>query len=127
MGALILLGTMDPAALAEAMKTAMMGITADRLEVPAGEVTFEFTNDSARLEHEMLVAPIADMATPMPHDTAKMRVDESLSNVLGEVAELLPAASGSLTLTLAPGSYLLYCNLQGHYAMGMWTILTVKG
>jgi len=127
LGTPIMLGTMDEAALAEALKTAKMGITLDMAEVPAGEVIFDVTNDSDMIEHEMLVAPIADLTTPMPYDAVKMRVDESLSNDLGEVPELLPAESGSLTLTLTPGIYLLYCNIQGHYAMGMWTILTVKG
>jgi uncharacterized cupredoxin-like copper-binding protein len=27
---------------------------------------------------------------------------------------------------LKPGRYILYCNIPGHYALGMWTLLTVK-
>jgi uncharacterized cupredoxin-like copper-binding protein len=28
---------------------------------------------------------------------------------------------------MQPGTYILYCNIAGHYAMGMWTLLTVTG
>jgi len=44
---------------------------------------------------------------------------------LGEVSELDPGASGELGIDLAKGSYILYCNVPGHYMAGMWTILTV--
>ena len=36
-----------------------------------------------------------------------------------------PGATKALTLDLKPGTYLLVCNLPGHYAAGMWTVLTV--
>jgi hypothetical protein len=37
-----------------------------------------------------------------------------------------PAGSGQLTVTLAPGTYTLYCSLPGHEDLGMSTTLTVK-
>jgi len=36
-----------------------------------------------------------------------------------------PNASKTLDVTLAAGSYLLICNVPGHYAAGMVTPLTV--
>ena len=39
---------------------------------------------------------------------------------MGEVSELDPGKSGSLTVTLNPGKYLLICNDPGHYVSGMW-------
>jgi uncharacterized cupredoxin-like copper-binding protein len=45
---------------------------------------------------------------------------------MGEVSELDPGKSGSLTLTLDAGTYMLFCNLPGHYMAGMWTFVTVK-
>lgn len=39
--------------------------------------------------------------------------------------ELKPHTSGSVTVNMPPGTYILYCNIAGHYAMGMWTIITV--
>ena len=37
-----------------------------------------------------------------------------------------PGGSGQLTVTLAPGTYTLYCSLPDHEAAGMRTTLTVK-
>ncbi|MFO1033373.1 MAG: sulfocyanin-like copper-binding protein [Hyphomicrobiales bacterium] len=46
---------------------------------------------------------------------------------LGSVNEIAPNASApSLTLNLDPGKYLLYCNIAGHYAYGMWTVIDVQ-
>ncbi len=60
------------------------------------------------------------------YDETMQKVDEDAAGHLGEVAELEPGASGSLTLTMKPGTYILYCNIPGHYAAGMWTLFTVK-
>jgi uncharacterized cupredoxin-like copper-binding protein len=103
-----------------------MGITASERAVPAGEVTFAVTNDSKAMVHEMVLAPVKDVNTPLPYDQASQRVDEDAAGHLGEVAELPPGQNGALTMTLRPGKYLLYCNIAGHYALGMWTVITVK-
>lgn len=108
-----------------AMKMAMMGITLDRDTVPAGEVTFEVVNDSKSIIHEMVVSPVADPSVPLPYITDEEKVDEDAAGHLGEVAELDPGKSGALTVTLEPGSYILYCNIPGHYTLGMWSLLTV--
>lgn len=107
------------------MSMVTMGITADVTEVPAGEVTFQVVNDSKDMIHEMVLAPVADVTTPMPYDADLQRVDEDAAGDLGEVAELDTGQSGALTITLKPGTYILYCNIPGHYAAGMWTLLTV--
>jgi uncharacterized cupredoxin-like copper-binding protein len=61
----------------------------------------------------------------MPYSTDLQKVDEDAAGHLGEVAELDLGQSGALTVTLKPGTYILYCNISGHYAAGMWTLLTV--
>ncbi len=104
-----------------------MGITATPDSVPAGEVTFEVVNDSKDIIHEMIVSPVADVNTPLPYDTEMERVDEDAAGHLGEVSELDPGQSGALRLTLKPGQYILFCNIPGHYVLGMWTLLTVTG
>jgi len=71
------------------------------------------------------VSPIVDTHTPLPYLPDELRVDEDAATHLGEVSELDPGQSGALTLTLKPGSYILYCNIPGHYVMGMWTVLQV--
>jgi uncharacterized cupredoxin-like copper-binding protein len=104
-----------------------MGVSIDQAVVPAGEVTFEVTNASRDLVHEMVLSPVADLNTPLPYVTDMEQVDEDAAGHLGEVSELEPGQSGALRVTLEPGEYILYCNIPGHYAMGMWTLLEVKG
>ena len=118
---------MGMAMMGSDMSMVTMGITVDLAEVPAGEVTFQVTNDSKDMIHEMVLAPVADASTPLPYNSDEMKVDEDAAGHLGEVAELEPGQSGALTVMLKPGTYILYCNIAGHYAMGMWTLLTVVG
>lgn len=109
------------------MSTAAMGITIDRSTVKAGEVTFQVKNDSTMsMPHEMVVAPTASPDTALPYSEANSEVDEGTAGALGEVEEINAGTSGSVTLTLTPGTYVLFCNLPGHYAAGMWTLLTVE-
>ncbi len=107
------------------MPMKMMGVTAHSNSVPAGVVTLNVTNNSQDTIHEMIVSPIVDTHTPLPYLPDELRVDEDAATHLGEVSELDPGQSGALTLTLKPGSYILYCNIPGHYVMGMWTVLQV--
>jgi len=62
------------------------------------------------------------------------RIDET--GKVGEVQPVCPTDSGvdgtvpggisQVTLTLAPGSYEVVCNLPGHYRSGMYATLTVS-
>ena len=44
---------------------------------------------------------------------------------MGEVEEVAPGGSGTLTLKLTPGHYLVVCNKPGRYSMGRPSSLTV--
>ncbi len=105
--------------------TDTMGVTANVTTVPAGEITFDVLNASTDSEHEMVVSKLGPDGT-LPYVADMARVDEEAAGSAGEVSELAPGDSGALTVTLEPGTYALYCNIAGHYASGMWTILTVK-
>jgi len=107
------------------MSMATMGIDATPNSIKAGEVTFEATNTSKDVIHEMVVAPVVDRNKPLPYNESEAKVDEDAAGHLGEVEELDPGTSGKLTLRLKPGTYILYCNLPYHYVGGMWTYLTV--
>lgn len=102
-----------------------MGITATPQTIKAGVVTFEATNTSKNMVHEMIVAPLPNPNKPLPYNKDDQRVEEEQGEHLGEVSELAPGASGALRITLKPGRYLLYCNAPGHYALGMWTEVNV--
>lgn len=110
-----------------AMKMTTMGIKLDKATVPAGEITFRATNTSTSLIHEMVLSPVTDPNKPLPYNEAEYKVDEDAAVSLGEVEELDPGQAGSLTVRLKPGTYILFCNIPGHYMMGMWTLLTVEG
>ncbi len=103
------------------MSNATMGIRLSAPSAPAGDVTFEVTNTSKDTIHEMIVMLPSDPAKPLPFIEAENRVDEDAAGDKGEVSELDPGASGSLTLPLQPGKYVLICNVPGHFASGMWT------
>ncbi len=100
-------------------------ITPDVTTIPAGKVTFHAKNIDV-VEHEMLVIPVMKGALDLPYDKTIARVPEDKINSLGEVPEIEGGANGEVTLDLAPGTYLLICNLVGHYDSGMHTLLTVN-
>lgn len=103
-----------------------MGIHAAPSTIPAGKVTLDVTNVSNTFVHEMVISPVENTGQPLPYDASTQMVDEDAAGHLGEVAELDPGKSGALTLTLKPGKYILYCNVPGHYALGMWTLINVS-
>ena len=104
---------------------ALMGITLDQQAVPAGKITFKLANDSRGMYHEMVVAPLPEGVAELPFDTTENRIVEAEAQALGEGPELAPRTRGEVTLELAAGTYVLFCNLPGHFASGMWTLLTV--
>ncbi len=103
----------------------MMAIRIDRDSVKAGSVKFDVTNWSRVMPHEMLIVAVDDPSAPLPYDSTQARVKENQIKVLGDTSEMQPSASHTVDLTLAPGWYLLICNVAGHYASGMATPLQV--
>jgi uncharacterized cupredoxin-like copper-binding protein len=108
------------------MSKATMGISTTPDSVRPGIVTFEVLNGSKDTIHEMIVAKLADAKQPLPYICNENRVDEDKEGDLGEVSELDAGKSGALRIEMAPGKYILYCNVPGHYTAGMWTTFTVK-
>lgn len=104
---------------------ALMGIKLSRDRVPHGKVTFEVTNGSKDNVHEMIVIKLDPVGKPLAYIDDQERVDEEKVNDRGEVSELDPGKSGTLTLDLDAGDYLLICNVPGHFAAGMWSELKV--
>jgi uncharacterized cupredoxin-like copper-binding protein len=93
-------------------------ITLDSNSAPAGEVTFDVSND-AEQTHEFVV-----FQTDLPQDqlpTENGDVDEAGEGVtlVDEIEDIEGGSSQSLTVNLDAGSYVLICNLPGHYEQGM--------
>jgi uncharacterized cupredoxin-like copper-binding protein len=125
--ALLLAAALGACGSARAASQAPVDITmqdfslkASTLEVPAGEVTFDVTNNGPST-HELNVdrTTLSDAALPL--DSSGLQVNEA-SPALHREGSVESAGLGTrhkLTLDLAPGTYTLYCNLEGHYLSGM--------
>jgi uncharacterized cupredoxin-like copper-binding protein len=113
-----------------------MSITTDTSTAPAGDVTFVVKN-SGTIEHEMIVLktdtpfdqlPVIDAGDPpVPVTTGANKVDET--NNVGETGDpnLQPGETRTFTITgMTSGKYVLVCNLDGHYQMGMRAPFTVS-
>jgi plastocyanin len=81
-----------------------------RPSVPAGKVILEFVNHGQDEHNLNAVGP----------------TEESESSLAGSIPNTVPNAHPSLTLTLRPGSYTLFCSMPGHEAKGMKATLLVK-
>lgn len=111
-------------------KDTTMKVKASKKELKAGLVTFAVTNSAiSTSQHEMIVCKLtpSQIADPksLPYNEKTAKVYEDRIDDRGEVSELNPGESGSLTVKLKPGTYMLFCNVAGHYRLGMYTIIHV--
>lgn len=118
-----------PAAPAPGTRVAVILVdTAVRLSVasvPAGTVTFSVTN-SGSTSHEFVVLQTAIAQSALAPDPANPGTVLE-PGFLGKVPNLAPQTTGSLTLTLGTGSYILLCNDPAHYsALGMHAAFSVR-
>jgi uncharacterized cupredoxin-like copper-binding protein len=112
-----------PAALGHAVKASLteMKITDSVTKVAAGKVTFTVSNDGSMI-HEYVVLKTSQRAAKLPLTGGRA----SEAGHVGEIADLQPGRTRTLTLDLKPGHYSIVCNLPGHYTGGMYTDLTVS-
>jgi uncharacterized cupredoxin-like copper-binding protein len=103
----------------------MMSVRIDRQVIKAQKVELDITNWSRSVVHEVLVVPVDSPDAPLPYDYGAGQVVEDQIHVLADSSELKPNESKTLEVDLSPGSYLLLCNVPGHYASGMVVPLTV--
>jgi uncharacterized cupredoxin-like copper-binding protein len=97
-------------------------ITLDQSSVAAGEVTFNISNEGPST-HEFVViqSDLAPDALPVSDD----EVQEDQVDAIGEQEDIAANTTTDLSLDLAPGSYIVFCNITGHYSQGMYAGLTV--
>ena len=103
----------------------MMAVRLDKSSVKAGTVSFDVTNWSRSIVHNVLLVSVSNPTAPLPYDYGKSRVPEEQVKVAGRSEDLEPNGSKMFDVALTPGSYLVICNVPGHYASGMVTPLTV--
>lgn len=104
--------------------------------VAAGKITFVAKNIGTE-QHEMVIALADGTSTDLP-TKADGSVDESAipeANLPGEIPEFNAHKTKKKSIDLAPGTYVLFCNIVddeaggttlSHYAEGMHTTFVVK-
>ena len=99
-----------------------MSVSLSASTVPSGEVTFDLAN-TGTVEHEFVI-----LKTDIPAGALPESLDQpGKAAEVGHVDEQDPvSATGTLTVTLRPGHYILLCNKPGHYAAGMYAAFTVS-
>ena len=91
----------------------------------AGPTTFAISNEGLLIHNLRVIRTDLD-ADALPLDPSGSLVDEDQVNVVASVAELTGGESAELAVDLEAGSYVLICNIAGHYAAGMHTGFTVE-
>ncbi len=79
------------------------------------------------LDHELVIMQTDKAVDALTYDTVADRAVESAPGQedVGEVEDIAAGTTKSGTFDLAPGHYLLICNIAGHYKAGMRTAFTV--
>lgn len=91
-------------------------------DATAGNVTFTVTNSGAMV-HEFMVVPTDTDAAGLPTEADGSAKEDA---AVGEIPDMAPGATASVTLNLKAGSYALICNIPGHYAGGMRADFTIR-
>jgi uncharacterized cupredoxin-like copper-binding protein len=93
-----------------------MYVRPSRTTISAGKVTFAAKN-VGMLQHELMIerAPVKMSSPGHPVEDAAMGMIDDMGHM----------GTGKMTLKLTPGTYVLFCNVSGHYAAGQHTLFTV--
>jgi uncharacterized cupredoxin-like copper-binding protein len=105
-------------------------IGASAATVRAGTVTLRVHNAGPD-RHELIVLPLhrGEAIGRLPLRRDGFTVDEELlqNQEPGSITPQQPGHTEDVTVNLAPGRYVLFCNMEGHYMAGMQTELVVAG
>ncbi len=98
-------------------------VTVQPGSVEAGPVTFDVTNAGEVAPHQLVVirTDLAPDALPVEDS----QVDEGQLDVIASTDLFQLGEGGMLDTTLEAGNYVLICNLEGHYELGMATAFSV--
>ncbi len=97
-------------------------VTPNVARLAAGTLRISATNSGAR-PHDLVVIKVDDpkAALPVKDDV----VDETKVTIVDRFREF-KSGEKEKSITLAPGEYLLICNIAGHYEQGMTASLSVR-
>ena len=89
----------------------------------AGTLTFAASNDGA-IPHRFLVIKTDLALDALP--TANAQADEAQLDVRASIPDFNAGVTEEVDVDLEPGSYVLICNVPGHYDLGMRAAFTVE-
>ena len=101
-------------------------IRASTPTVAAGRVSFDIDNRGPAT-HEFVVVRTDLPDDRLPIGADGLSVDEEAITGVGEISEVDVWTSYTLELSLSPGRYVFFCNLEGHYLGGMSGTIEVTG
>ena len=94
--------------------------------IASGIITFHIKNNATDVSHDLVIVKTDLAASSLPTQS-NGQVDLGKLTVVGQIQPLAPGASQDLTINnMASGHYVLFCNVVGHYAAGMYAEFVVN-
>jgi uncharacterized cupredoxin-like copper-binding protein len=92
-----------------------------------GRYTLSATNQATEA-HELVLLKTDLAPDALPYDATQKTVIEDQVTKVTEVEDVQPGTTkaGTESFDLAPGKYVLICNLAEHYKKGMYAVIEVK-
>ena len=111
-------------------------ITADSQQLSSGSQTLTALN-TGNHTHELVIVRAADAAALPTESDGSVDENALKSNKVGELADVAAGSSKHATFNLAPGNYVVFCNItdsmgmgggmsHNHFELGMHTTFTVS-
>lgn len=99
------------------------GIDLNQSTLSAGPLTFNLVNEGPSV-HEFVIVR-SDME-PDSLPVVNGEVNEAVLDAVDEVEDIAVDSTSELAVNLEPGSYIVICNITGHYEAGMHAGFTVS-
>jgi uncharacterized cupredoxin-like copper-binding protein len=97
-------------------------VTLAPTQADAGTLTFAATHDGTHThEIEVFRGDVDPGTLPVEDNVA---VTDGL-DLVDEIEDITPGSTANLTVELDPGTYVVMCNLPGHFEKGMHAVLTI--
>jgi uncharacterized cupredoxin-like copper-binding protein len=93
----------------------------------AGPAVIEAPNEGS-VEHELVVFKTSMDPAKLPTEANGGVNEEKMDEIAesaGEIPDVEAGETKSGSFKLSPGTYVMFCNLPGHYAQGMYGTITV--
>jgi hypothetical protein len=104
--------------------TSDFSIRAPRV-APAGDVRIEVLNKGP-VSHEVLLVRLTGKPLPLRGDGFTIDEEAIQKARIGVIEPQRPGVESHMDVHLVPGRYLVFCNMAGHFAVGMRREFTVR-